>query len=103
MLVEAIYDNGRVIFPMPYRFAHNRFTIKIDLPDIEVVDEGMASQGKAAEMLGDDESKPFNSEYPDEYIRFKKLQDASFGKQYEYVLGKTDRELIQEYWLEKHA
>ena len=30
MLVEAIYDNGRVVFPQQYRFAHNRFNIKVD-------------------------------------------------------------------------
>ena len=33
MLVEAIYDNGYVVFPQQYRFAHNRFHIKVDVPD----------------------------------------------------------------------
>jgi len=103
MLVDAIYDNGRVLFPQLFRFAHNRFSIKVDLPDMEVVEKGAVSQGNAAEIPVGDESRSFAREYPAEYLQFKHLQEASFGKQYEYVQEKSDRELMQEHWLEKHA
>lgn len=29
MLVEAIYDNGHIVFPQQYRFVHNHFNIKM--------------------------------------------------------------------------
>lgn len=103
MLVDAIYDNGRVLFPQSFRFAHNRFTIKVDLPDIEVVEKGAVSQGNAAEIPVVDKSQLLAREYPAEYLQFEQLQEACFGKQYKYAPEKTDKEVMQEHWTEKHA
>jgi len=35
MLLDAIYDNGRLLLPNHLSFAHHRFNIKVELPDTE--------------------------------------------------------------------
>ena len=37
MLIEAIYDHGRVRFLQPIRLRHEQFKLTIELPDAEVV------------------------------------------------------------------
>lgn len=37
MKIEAIYDNGKLKFLSPLKFAHHRFTVKVDVPDSEVL------------------------------------------------------------------
>jgi len=37
MQLEAIYDNGKLIFDGNFDFVHDRFRVKIELPDAEVV------------------------------------------------------------------
>jgi hypothetical protein len=36
MLVDAIYDNGRVLFDRRYVFAHKRFSVKLEVPESEI-------------------------------------------------------------------
>ncbi len=106
MLVEAIYDNGRLLFSKQYGFAHERFSIMVDVPDAEIVarepitpsQENVAPSSASVAAVGD-----ATGEYPAEYFEFKRLRDAIFGEDYVYVQEKTDRELMQEHWLEKHA
>jgi hypothetical protein len=37
MQLNAIYDHGRLEFPSPIRFAHERFAVRVDIPEREVV------------------------------------------------------------------
>jgi hypothetical protein len=37
MQLNAIYDHGRLEFPSPIRFAHDRFAVRVDIPEREVV------------------------------------------------------------------
>ncbi|TDT43452.1 hypothetical protein DES49_1269 [Halospina denitrificans] len=37
MQVDAVYDNGSVKLPDHLRFKHQRFTLRIEIPDEEVV------------------------------------------------------------------
>jgi hypothetical protein len=111
MLVEAIYDNGRLLFPKQYHFIHDRFCIKVDLPDAEIVEKNVATRTQELVAPSIDNGVTTDkasflisaSEYPAEYLEFKKLQDAIFGKDYVYVQEATDQELMQQHWLGKHA
>ena len=38
MLVEAIYDHGRLEFIHPMQFKHERFNLVVNIPDVEIVD-----------------------------------------------------------------
>lgn len=37
MLIDAVYNNGNVIFSKPYSFHHNRFDIKVEVPEVEII------------------------------------------------------------------
>ncbi len=37
MLVEAIYDNGRLLLPKEWSFVHSRFNVKVDFPEAEII------------------------------------------------------------------
>ena len=37
MQLNAIYDHGRLEFPSPIRFAHERFAVRVDIPEREVI------------------------------------------------------------------
>jgi hypothetical protein len=37
MLADAYYDNGKIEFTRNYRFRHSRFSIRIEVPDDEVL------------------------------------------------------------------
>ena len=108
MLIEAIYDNGHVVFPQQYRFAHNRFNIKVDVPDAEVVGSGDVTTDPALAMSS---SIPVESagsladasEYPTDFLDFKRLQDAMFGSAYIYRTEKSDQEILAEVLSEKYA
>jgi hypothetical protein len=43
------------------------------------------------------------SDYPAEYLAFKRLQKAVFGQNYQHQQGKTDKEIIDEVLCEKYA
>lgn len=92
MLMDAVVEKGQVRFLHPVKFLHDYFPIKIDVPDQEVLVETTASHL-------DIEAQSM----PTEYLNFKSLQDAVFGKQYEFEPEKTDKEVMQEHWTEKHA
>ena len=48
MQIEAIYNHGRLELPGQIRFAHQRFTVRIDVPDdIIVTHEVSQSEGHA--------------------------------------------------------
>jgi hypothetical protein len=56
MLAEAWYDNGKIEFARNYRFRHNMFKVRVEVPDDEVVNEGnsaipVVTLTKAQEML----------------------------------------------------
>lgn len=38
MRLEAIYDNGRLQFLSPVRFAHERFRVEVDIPEQELLE-----------------------------------------------------------------
>lgn len=98
MLIEAVIEKGQVRFLQPVKFAHDYFLVKVDIPDREVV-----FQNSSIEVPMIEDSVSVVSEYPAEYVAFKKLQEAVFGKEYKYVSEKTDNELMQEHWIKKHA
>lgn len=98
MLIEAVVEKGQVRFLQPVTFAHDYFSVKVDIPDKEVVLQGGSVEEPISEDAGCAES-----EYPAEYLAFKKLQEAVFGKEYQYEPEKTDKEIMQEHWMKKYA
>jgi len=95
MLIEAVVEKGQVRFLQPVKFAHDYFSVKVDIPDREIV-----LQDSSIEMPMIDDTV---SDYPTEYVAFKTLHEAVFGKEYKYESEKTDNELMQEHWIKKHA
>ena len=49
MQLNAIYDHGRLEFPSPIRFAHDRFAVRVDIPEREVITSAPTA---ASEPLG---------------------------------------------------
>jgi hypothetical protein len=49
MQLEAIYDDGKLEFCRPVRFAHGRFPVRVEVPEAELV-EPKAPEGE--EQLG---------------------------------------------------
>jgi len=49
MQVDAIYDNGSVKLPDHLRFKHQRFTLKVEIPDEEVASSTPEPQGQHPE------------------------------------------------------
>jgi len=48
MQIEAIYDHGRIELPRQIRFAHQRFAVRIEVPDAVIVaSEVPLSEGHA--------------------------------------------------------
>jgi hypothetical protein len=91
MLVEAVYDNGHVLFNPPIRFAHTRFALKVDLPDFEIVDSNSSA-------LSDEDRTYFG-----EATEFKELTNELFGETYQYVAVKSDQEILSEELSKKYA
>jgi hypothetical protein len=94
MLVEAIYDNGRLLFSQQYHFAHDHFSIKVEVPDAEIVDKNVVAT-KPEQAVHSGSSMAVSGEYPAEYVEFQQLRNAIFGKDYVYVQEKTDRDRMQ--------
>lgn len=95
MLIEAVIEKGQVRFLQPVKFAHDYFSVKVDIPDREIV-----LQDSSIEMPIIEDTV---SDYPTEYIAFTTLHEAVFGKEYKYEQEKTDNEFMQEHWIKKHA
>lgn len=91
MLVDALYENGRVLLAHSYHFAHNRFPIKVDLPDSEVVDDDLTA------IVNDDRT------YSGEAAEFRALTDALFCDAYQYVPDKSDHDILVEELANKYA
>jgi hypothetical protein len=54
MQLDAIYDQGRLEFPSPIRFAHDRFAVRVDIPEREVVTPASSEPlGTYAQALAD--------------------------------------------------
>jgi hypothetical protein len=49
MLVKAMYDNGRLVFDEHVHFAHKRFSVKVEVPDTEVVSKVTSINTPAAQ------------------------------------------------------
>ena len=47
MQVDAIYDNGMVKLPDQLQFKHERFRVRIEIPDDELVDTSKPMENKA--------------------------------------------------------
>jgi len=91
MLVDAVYDNGHIIFNQPFHFEHKRFLLKVDLPDNEVIDTDLS-------VLADERCT-----YTGEAAEFRALTDALFGENYRYVPEKSDQEILIEELSKKYA
>jgi len=91
MLVDALYENGRVVLTHSYRFAHKRFPLKVDLPDIEVIDTHLTG------------SLVNNSTNSGEAAEFRALTDALFDETYQYVPNKSDKEILIDELSKKYA
>ncbi len=39
MLIEAVVEKGQVRLLQPYKFAHDYFSVKVDIPDEEIVSD----------------------------------------------------------------
>jgi hypothetical protein len=38
MQLDAIYDDGKLEFSRPVRFAHRRFLVRVDVPELELIE-----------------------------------------------------------------
>jgi len=132
MLIEAVVEKGQVRFLHPDKFLHDYFSVKIEIPDQEFAAEVPNGHGNVttpdnetchARSLTPVPPLPKGEGYssslrefhvnkrnhveaeilPPEYLAFKALQVAAFGSQYHYEAEKTDREIMQEHWVSKHA
>lgn len=102
MLVEAVYDNGRLLLPKEWHFVHQRFKVKVDLPEAEIIHQKTGNKVrvdsfKSASVNVSDDN------YHDEYIQLKKLQEAAFGPDYHYIQEKSDKDILLEVLSEKYA
>ncbi|PZA00699.1 hypothetical protein A6K26_000055 [Gammaproteobacteria bacterium 2W06] len=73
MQVDATYDNGSVKLPDHLRFSHQRFALKVEIPEEEVASPAPELQGQRPEpgsgdirdqiraILGSDREKPTNA------------------------------------------
>lgn len=100
MLVDATYDNGKIILHRPLRFAHQRFSVKVELPEDEIVDKDQTQAQQAATAAN---ALSQVNELPEEYVKFKQLQEEAFGPDYVYSEEASDRDIIHQRWIEKHA
>lgn len=98
MLIEAVIEKGQVRFLQPVRFVHDYFSVKVDVPDREVV-----LQEGSIEVPMIEGTVSVASEYPAEYLTFKTLHESVFGKEYKYESGKSDKEIMQAHWMKKYA
>ncbi len=53
MQVEAIYDKGKLEFLSPVRFARDRFSVLVELPDDEIIPEERPKQAEDSAVLPD--------------------------------------------------
>lgn len=100
MRVDATYDNGKIVLHRPLRFFHQRFDVKVEVPEDEIVDKEQTQAEKNATAV---KTLPQVNELPEEYVIFKRLQEEAFGKDYVYSSEASDSEIIHQRWIEKHA
>jgi len=101
MRVDATYDNGKIVLHRPLRFFHQRFDVKVEVPEDEIVDKDQAQAQQAANTAANTLLQ--TNELPEEYVMFKRLQEEAFGKDYVHSAEASDREIIRQHWIEKHA
>ncbi|MGZ8256383.1 MAG: hypothetical protein ACXWTX_01295 [Gallionella sp.] len=92
MLIEAVIEKGQVRFLQPVKFTHDYFSLKIEIPDQELVEQ-LPNNGGSVET----------ATLPAEYLAFQALQAAAFGVGYQYKAEQTDREIMQAHWVGKYA
>lgn len=92
MLIEAVFERGQVRFLQPVEFLHDCFSVKIDVPDQEIMSD-----------VPDKHLSDITQSMPAEYLAFKALQAAAFGAQSSSEMEKTDREIMQDHWVSKYV
>lgn len=98
MLIDAVVEKGQVRLLQPVKFLHDYFSVKVDVPDREMV-----LQDDSIEVPIIEDTVSEAGEYPAEYLEFNRLHEAVFGKDYKYMPEKTDKEIMQEHWSKKYA
>ncbi len=91
MLVDAIYENGHLLFNQPLHFAHTRFLLKVDLPDIEIIGAGPSALPNV------------DCTYSGEAAEFRAMTDVLFDKAYQYLPEISDQEILSEELSKKYA
>jgi len=112
MLINAVFEQGQIRLPAHFQFIHDFFQVKVDVPDVEIVDKFNVMSDQTHVILGgtgnavcckSSDSLGRLNESNAEYAVFKQLQDKLFGSDYKYESEKSDDEIIHEHWLEKYA
>jgi hypothetical protein len=96
MLIEAVYDKGQIRFLRAVELAHDRFKIKVDIPDSEILSQTSLAQAAETETASTEQP-------PAEYLAFMRLQQEAFGKDYVHVPEETDQDIMHEQWMKKHG
>ena len=92
MLMEAVIENGQLSFLQPVKFVHDKFLVKVVIPEAEIESN-----------KHDCQSCP-ESELPNkELAEFKHLTNVLFGADYRYIAEKSDQEILSEVLSDKYA
>lgn len=54
MQIDAIYDNGRLKFARPVRFARNRFRVRVEIPEQEIIEPNERAVEAELSVFGDE-------------------------------------------------
>jgi hypothetical protein len=92
MLIDGVIENGQIRLLRPVQFVHDYFTVKVDVPEDEIVPRHhvMTRQNEPSRQT-------------EEVTEFKKLSNALFGDDYRYVPEKSDQEILGEVLSDKYA
>jgi hypothetical protein len=120
MIIDAVYDNGQLLFSKQVRFIHQRFNVKVEVPEAEVLGgldslshtevlglrEGIYASHQAG--LSDHDISVERASFctrvlPDEYLGFKRLRDEALGPDYVHVQKEYEQDLIRQHWMKKYA
>lgn len=92
MLIEAVIEKGQLRFLHPVKFVHDKFLVKVDVPEAEI-----------ASSKHDSEQHSEVASPSKEVAEFQGLTCALFGEGYRYVAEKSDQEILSEVLGEKYA
>lgn len=93
MLINAVFEQGQIRLPANFQFIHDFFQVKVDVPDVEIVEKSNVMSCQSHVTLGGTGRAIFRessdilgrlNESSAKYAEFQQLQDKLFGSDYKY-------------------